>query len=140
MQEREAPGPSPRPSFIARHARSFPVYVGSGGVATASHYAVTIAAVELLSVAPVTASATGFAVGAGVKYWLNYAVAFQSRARHAAAMTRFALMLALMLGLNTLLFALLERGLGLHYLLAQAITTILLIPPGYVVSRQWVFR
>ena len=130
----------PRPSFVARHGRSFPVYVGSGGIATASHYAVTVVAVELLSVAPVLATSIGFLVGAIVKYWLNYAVAFQSRARHAAAMTRFALMLALMLGLNTLLFALLERGLGLHYLLAQAITTILLIPPGYVVSRQWVFR
>jgi putative flippase GtrA len=140
MQEREAAAAPGRPSFIARHMRSFPVYVGSGGVATASHYIVTIAAVELFSAAPVVASAGGFAVGAGVKYWLNYAVAFRSRARHASAMTRFAVMLAAMLALNTLIFALLQRGLGLHYLLAQAITTILLIPPGYAISRHWVFR
>jgi len=116
------------------------MYVGSGGIATASHYLVTVAAVELFSAEPVAASASGFAVGAGVKYWLNYVVAFQSRARHAAAMTRYVVMLAAMLALNTLVFALLQRGLGLHYIVAQVLTTILLIPPGYVVSRQWVFR
>lgn len=140
MREPETPGAPPRSSLIARHGRSFPVYVGSGGVATAGHYAVTIAAVELIGAAPVAASAAGFAVGAGVKYWLNYVVAFQSRARHAAAMTRYVVMLAVMLALNTLVFALLQRGLGLHYIVAQVLTTILLIPPGYVVSRHWVFR
>jgi putative flippase GtrA len=140
MQEPEAAAAPERPSFIARHMRSFPVYVGSGGVATASHYVVTIAAVELFSAARVAASAGGFAVGAGVKYWLNYVVAFRSRAPHASALARYALVLAAMLALNTVLFAALQGGLGLHYLVAQAITTILLIPPGYVISRRWVFR
>ena len=36
--------------------------------------------------------------------------------------------------------AVFQRGLGLHYLVAQALTTILLIPPGYVIHRRWVFR
>ena len=130
MQEIEAP----------RHRRSLPIYVGAGGVATASHYAVTIAAVELLAVAPLAASAMGFAVGAAIKYWLNYSVAFQSRARHSHTMVRFAAALAAMMALNTLIFAALQGGLKLHYLLAQAITTLLLIPPGYVIHRYWVFR
>jgi len=123
-----------------RHRRSLPMYVGAGGVATASHYVVTIAAVEAFGVAPIAASAAGFATGAAVKYWLNYKLAFQSRARHSHAMLRFAIALALMMAANTAIFAVLQRGLGLHYILAQAITTILLIPPGYVLHRQWVFR
>ncbi|HUJ01761.1 MAG TPA: GtrA family protein [Usitatibacter sp.] len=139
MRETKAKGELPR-AHPVRHRRSLPVYVGSGGVATASHYAVTIAAVELLSVPPVPASALGFTTGAAIKYWLNYSVAFRSRALHRHAMLRYALALAAMLGLNTLLFGLFEGGLGLHYLLAQAITTILLIPPGYVLHREWVFR
>src|SRR5438067_9539818 len=93
-----------------RHRRSLPIYVGAGGVATASHYAVTIAAVEGLGVAPITASAAGFATGAAVKYWLNYFMAFQSRARHKQAMLRFVVTLLILMALNTLLFAALQKG------------------------------
>lgn len=123
-----------------RHRRGVPMYVGAGGVATASHYGVTIACVELLGIAPVVATMLGFGVGSVVKYWLNYSVAFQSRARHRRAVARYMIALVSLLALNTLVFALLQEGLGLHYILAQALTTILLIPPGYVIHRQWVFR
>ncbi|HXF80018.1 MAG TPA: GtrA family protein [Usitatibacter sp.] len=139
MQDHEAPPAATRPQPV-RHRRSLPLYVGSGGVATASHYAVTIAAVELLSVPPIPASAIGFTTGAAIKYWLNYSVAFQSRARHRHAMVRYAAALAAMLALNTLIFGLLQARLGVEYILAQAITTALLIPPGYVLFREWVFR
>jgi len=122
-----------------RHRRSLPLYVGAGGIATASHYAVTIAAVELLSIEPIAASAGGFTVGAIIKYWLNYCIAFRSQAPHGAAVPRFLLALGGLMVLNTLLFAVFERGIGMHYLLAQALTTVLLIPPGYVLNRNWVF-
>ncbi|HUP30166.1 MAG TPA: GtrA family protein [Usitatibacter sp.] len=123
-----------------RHWRSFPIYVGAGGIATASHYAVTIAAVERFAVAPIAATVMGFLTGSAIKYGLNYSAAFRSRTPHAHAVPRFLIALAVMLGLNTLIFAVLERGVGLHYLLAQVVTTILLIPPGYLLHRQWVFR
>jgi putative flippase GtrA len=138
MRDREIRASGAEPSV--RHRRSLPLYVGTGGVATASHYVVTVASVEVFAVAPIVASVMGFATGAAIKYWLNYSMAFASRARHARAMVRFALALALLMALNTALFALFQRGLGMHYLLAQAITTILLIAPGYVIHREWVFR
>lgn len=133
-------GPAERRAQPVRHRRSLPLYVGSGGVATAGHYAVTFAAVELFSVPPIPASAIGFTTGAAIKYWLNYSVAFRSRALHRHAMVRYAAALLAMLALNTLVFGLLEGRLGVQYMLAQAITTILLIPPGYVLFREWVFR
>jgi putative flippase GtrA len=123
-----------------RHRRALPVYIGAGGAATAAHYVVTIFAVEVLSMAPVAASALGFAVGATLKYWLNYSVAFRSSARHTHAVARYVVMLAIFIALNTAIFWALQRGLGLHYLVAQVLTTILLIAPGYLVSRRWVFR
>lgn len=101
---------------------------------------VTIAAVEVLSVPPIVASAIGFTTGAAIKYWLNYSVAFRSRALHRHAMARYVLALAAMLALNTLVFGLLEGKLGVQYMLAQVITTVALIPPGYFLYRQWVFR
>ena len=137
MQDDEA---APGAGAAVRHGRSLPMYIGAGGIATASHYAITIAAVELLGMMAVAASALGFACGAIIKYWLNYRVAFQSRARHVAAMPRYVVSLAILLALNTAIFALLQRGLGLYYIAAQALTTILLIPPGYLISRNWVFR
>lgn len=139
MHDREAESAA-APAHPVRHRRSLPLYVGSGGVATASHYAVTIAAVEVLSVPPIAASAIGFTTGAAIKYWLNYSVAFRSRALHRHAMTRYVLALAGMLALNTLVFGLLEGKLGVQYMLAQVITTVALIPPGYFLYREWVFR
>jgi putative flippase GtrA len=122
------------------HRRSVPMYVGAGGIATACHYAATIASVELLGIPPLAASAGGFAVGAVVKYWLNYSVAFRSQASHRSASPRFAVALALLMAANTVLFGLLQGGLGLHYILAQVLTTALLVPPGYAIHRYWVFR
>ena len=122
------------------HRYSIPMYVGAGGIATASHYATTITAVELFGVMPLAASALGFAFGAVVKYWLNYSVAFRSTGPHAVALPRFAVMLGILFVLNAAFFALLHQAAGFHYMLAQVATTVMLIPPGYLLSRLWVFR
>ena len=122
------------------HRYSVPMYVGAGGIATGCHYVTTIVAVELGGVAPVMASAGGFVVGAIVKYCLNYFVAFRSEERHGAAVPRFVAMLVILFVLNTLFFAALNQAAGLHYMLAQVLTTGLLIAPGYLLSRAWVFR
>ena len=140
MGEHKEAGAAASPPGKPGHRRSLPVYVGAGGISTAAHYVVTIAAVELFAVPPVVASASGFAVGAAIKYWLNYSIAFRSRERHSLAIARFLVALAAMMALNTAIFAAFQRALGMHYLVAQMITTILLIPPGYVLHRKWVFR
>jgi putative flippase GtrA len=122
-----------------RHRKSLPIYVGAGFLATGSHYACTIAAVELAGAPPLAASIAGFAVGATVKYLLNYFFAFRSAERHSVALTRFAVALGLLFVLNAVFFAVLHQVLGLHYILAQVLTTGLLLPPGYLLSRGWVF-
>ena len=79
-------------------------------------------------------------VGAVVKYCLNYFVAFRSDERHSAAVPRYTLMLGILLAMNTAIFALINQSAGMHYIVAQVLTTLLLIPPGYLLSRLWVFR
>lgn len=116
------------------------MYVGAGGIATASHYAVTTAAVEAAHWRPIVASVAGFTVGAVVKYWLNYSVAFRSAAPHSVASVRFAIALAALFALNAAVFAVLNEGLKFHYAIAQVATTIILIWPGYWLHRKWVFR
>jgi putative flippase GtrA len=122
------------------HRYSIPMYIGAGGIATASHYVTMIALVQLAHVLPLAATASGFAAGAGVKYWLNHLMVFRSVEPHTAAMPRFIAMLAIQFLLNAAFFTLFHEVLGLHYVVAQVLTTGALIPPGYLVSRLWVFR
>ena len=140
MIETPAAEASRRADGAPRHRRALPMYVGAGGIATASHYAVAIAGKEGLHLDPLVATTIGFCVGSVVKYWLNYSGAFASRAPHGRALVRFIVALFAFLALNTALFWLLNAKLGMYYLLAQAITTVALIPPGYWVHRRWVFR
>jgi putative flippase GtrA len=140
-----APMPQPEggsavPKQAVHHRRSLPLYIGSGGVATACHYAFTVFTVEVLGMQPVAASAGGFVVGAVAKYYLNYTYAFRSTLRHSHAMARYVASIALLFVLNAAIFAGFQEGLGMYYMLAQVITTGLLILPGYFLSRRWVFR
>jgi putative flippase GtrA len=121
------------------HARSLPIYIGAGFVTVAGHYAVTITLVELAHAPPLAASAAGFCAGAAIKYVLNYFVAFRSVEKHGAALAKFAVTLGVLFVLNALFFALLHQVMGLHYIVAQVLTTGLLIAPGYLLSRLWVF-
>ncbi len=115
------------------------LYCIAGGFATASHYATTVLAVEVGGVLPLFASMLGFAVGANVKYALNYFFTFRSTAAHGPATVRFGGLLAILFVLNAAIFYALNDLAGLHYALAQVIATIALIPLGYLIARFWVF-
>jgi putative flippase GtrA len=96
--------------------------------------------VELAAVRPLLASIVGFAVGATVKYTLNYNLTFRSDASHVHAVARFAALLAILFVANTGLFWFFNEVIGVHFTLAQVSTTAALILPGYLLSRRWVFR
>lgn len=115
------------------------MYIAAGFAAVGGHYATTIAGVELLDARPLAASAAGFCVGAVIKYVLNYFLAFRSAEKHSAALAKFGVALAVLFALNALVFWVLQSGLGLHYVVAQVLTTGALILPGYFLSRLWVF-
>ena len=122
------------------HRRSFTLYVVSGLAAVATHYAFAVVAVEALGWRALVATSAGFLVGAVTKYFMNYFLAFASAAPHVQAIPRFAVMLATLFAANAAIFWALHDEYGLHYMLAQVLTTGLLIPVGYVVNRLWVFR
>lgn len=129
-----------RPDRRSRsHRASIPLYVIVGGIVTGCHYAFVAIAVEIFGMWPVAATVGGFVVASALKYVLNYFIAFRSAQPHPITMVRFVCFLAVMLALTTLCFAFFYEWLGLHYMLAQVLTTMLLIPPGYLLSRQFVF-
>jgi putative flippase GtrA len=131
---------SPRASAPPGHRRSFALYVASGVASVATHYTFTIAAVEIFGVRALIATSAGFVVGAVTKYLMNYFLAFESEAPHAAAVPRFVVMLLALFAANAAIFWALNEHAGLHYLVAQVITTVILVPVGYVINRAWVFR
>ncbi len=121
------------------HRASIPLYIIVGVIVTATHYAFVAIAVEVFGIWPVAATVGGFVIASVLKYVLNYSVAFRSAQPHPVTVLRYVCSLAVMLGLTTLCFTFFYEWVGLHYMVAQVLTTGLMIPPGYLLSRQFVF-
>ena len=119
--------------------RQFLTFAGVGAVGTAAHYAIFLFAVSS-GVDPVGASVLGFASGAVVNYLLNYHITFRARANHRRSATRFAALAGTSLVLNTLLMALAVHVLRVQFLVAQVLTTGVVLCWNFVASRWWAFK
>ena len=117
----------------------FLVFAACGLVGTLGHYATMIALVQGAKVPPVAASVVGFVVGMVINYVLNYRITFRSRKRHREAATKFFLVAGCGLALNTALMHALTGPLALHYLLAQAGTTGLVLLWNFAANHWWTF-
>ena len=114
-------------------------FAGVGVIATAIHYVVLIALVQLLSVEPIRASAIAFVIAAVCNYLLNYHFTFASGAKHKIAVARFALVAGAGLFLNTLTMFYLIRLLATPYLVAQITATVLVLSWNFFANRKWTF-
>lgn len=119
---------------------AFVRYSLAGGVATAVHYAVLLILVEAAGVAAGRAAASGAAAGAVADYLANRRFTFTgSTARHRQALPRFLAVAALGVAVSGLLVWLGSAVLGVHYLVAQVIATVLVLALGYRLNRTWSF-
>jgi putative flippase GtrA len=114
-------------------------YALFGGLATAVHYLVLIALVELGGVGAGLAAATGATCGALAAYAGNRRFTFASDAAHARALPRFLLVAAFGAVMSAALVAAGTGWFGLHYLLPQAVATVLIFLAGFTVNRRWTF-
>jgi putative flippase GtrA len=114
-------------------------FAAVGAVGTAAHYALLLALVEGFGAAPLAGSAAGFGLGAVVNYGLGRLFVFRSGRPHREALPRFFVVALAGLGWNALLMALLT-ALGLHYLVAQILTTAALLLWHYGAHAVWTFR
>ena len=110
-----------------------------GGTATAFQYIVLIACVRALSLAPVVASAIGFALSSVLNYYLNYRLTFRSSRAHVSALPRFLLIAGIGLIANSVSMWLLTKSAHLGYLLSQVLTTALVLIWNYTANRKWTF-
>ncbi len=114
-------------------------FAGVGFVATAGQFALLATLVETDLTGPVLGSICGMALGAVISYTLNRRFTFNATRSHAGAIPRFALVAGVAFGLDALLMNLFVHQLGLFYLLAQVLTTGLILIWTYGASRFWAF-
>ncbi|WP_332670090.1 GtrA family protein [Aromatoleum sp.] len=122
--------------LVGRLAR----FAAAGAVGTLAHYTLLLGLVEGGGVRPVVGSVAGFVLGALVNYALNRRLVFRSDRAHVEALPRFFAVAGVGLLWNALLMYGFTALLGLHYLLAQVVTTGLLLIWHYVGNARWTFR
>ena len=115
-------------------------YFISGSAAVAVHFAVLIAAVELLSTPPLLGSFAGFVAGSLINYSLQYSWTFQSKQNHKQAFSRYAVVTLSMLLLNLLIFKGSTDLLAIDYRLGQLLATIVVFLANYTVNSRYTFR
>ncbi len=129
------------PGGLVAEWRKFAGYAIAGFAATGAHYMTMIALVWHWNGHEIIASCVGFAVGACVKYPLNYWWNFRSRQRHMVAVPRFVLGLAIGFALNAIILAVLLQVFDkLHYMVSQVLTTGVVLFANYAIARLWIFR
>ena len=115
-------------------------YIVAGGIATAVHYAVLIGLVEWAGLAAAPSAFVGALCGAFVSYVVNRRITFfNTSARHVQALPRFMLIALIGAVFNAALVWMGVQQLGWHYLLAQALATVLVMGLTFRLNRIWTF-
>lgn len=113
-------------------------YIGVGAAATLAHWALLAALVEVGQIAPWLASGAGAVLGSQVAFFGNRRFTFDHAGPLWPAWWRFmsTALLGAALGMAVVAAGV---GLGLHYLLAQALATGLSMLLTFAVNRGWTF-
>ncbi|MBI1904970.1 MAG: GtrA family protein [Rhodocyclales bacterium] len=121
------------------HMCRFLRFAAVGAIGTGAHYALLLVLVEVAGARPLAGSVAGFLLGALVNYLLNRNFVFRSDRQHVEALPRFLAIAAIGLCGNALLMYALVDLTGVHYVLAQVITTCLLLCWHYAANALWTF-
>lgn len=115
-------------------------FLGVGALATLTQYLILISLVEFFSISPVPASAIGFALSAIFNYSANYYFTFSSKEPHAIAGLKFTVVASIGLVLNTVSMYLLVDLLALQYLIAQILSTGIVLFWNFFANRHWTYK
>ena len=114
-------------------------FLVSGGIATAVHWA-TLWGLIHLQVEAVLASSIGAFVGAVVNYFLQYFFTFKTKRLHKQALLAYIPAVSISWLLNLGLFYSLYGGLFSEPLVAQVVTTSIIMLVNFLLYKKVVFR
>jgi putative flippase GtrA len=120
--------------------KQFFCFAGIGLFGTLAHYLTLALMVEVVGVKAVFASVLGFGVGALFNYFFNYHITFKSEKLHQEALVKFFMVALVGLFLNTLIMAVATEFFSIYYLLAQVISTGLVLFWNFTGNRLWTFQ
>ncbi len=120
-------------------SRQFVVFVLVGLAAAVAHFGVLIALVEAGGLSPAPATLAGYVAGGLVSYVLNRRHTYESDRPHAEAGWRFAVVAGVGFLLTYASMTLLHDWLGLHYLLAQVLTTGTVLIWSFLAHKAFTF-
>ncbi len=115
-------------------------YLVSGTAAAVMHFSTLIGLVEVFGVLPIIGSSVGFCAGTAVNYTLQYYWTFSAKGPHAVMLTRYLAVTFAMLLVNTAIFWVAHDKLGIAYIVAQLIATILVVMLNFQANRRYTFR
>jgi putative flippase GtrA len=120
-------------------APAFGRYLLVGSAATAAHYTILIALVEIAGAAPAPSAAVGAACSALAAYAGNRRFTFPDSAPHSQALPRFLAVAAFGAVANGALVWTGTEVAGLQYLSAQLVATVFVLWSGFMLNRRWSF-
>jgi putative flippase GtrA len=119
--------------------RQFAAFSGVGILAAALHYSALVALVELARWRPVPAALVGYVAGGILSYMLNRRHVFASARPHQEASWRFGVIASVGFMLTYGLMQGLVDWANVPYLLAQILTTGMVLFWSFVANRVWTF-
>ncbi|WP_321934197.1 MULTISPECIES: GtrA family protein [unclassified Paraburkholderia] len=122
-----------------RAARRFVVYAGVGAIGTVTQYAILVAMVRS-GFSPALSSMVGASFGAIVNYSLNRQITFRSKSNPLSTAPKFAIIALLGVLTNGLCMKFFVTSLGMNYLIAQLVTTALVLGLTYLLNSAWTFN
>lgn len=123
----------------ALNMRSLLTFLFVGGFATGLQYVLALLFLYLLGMGAAEASALGYAISAVANYLLNARFTFRSTSAHQQTAPRFAVVAGTGLVLNYVILSCLIL-VGLHFAIAQILTTLCVILWNYVINGLWTFK
>ena len=120
-------------------SRQMSAFVFVGLFAAVAHYGALIGLVELAHWGPVSATLVGYVFGGVTSYVLNRRHTFESDRAHAEAGWRFGLVAAVGFLLTWLFMHLLADRASLPYLMAQVLTTGVVLVWSFCANKLWTF-
>ena len=114
-------------------------FLGVGAIATATQYVLLILFVEFSLLDPVASSAISYSISSVFNYFTNYYITFTSEAKHRVAGMKFVAIVLIGLALNTALMYVMVTMFYLQYILAQIITTCIVLVWNFLSHKYWTF-
>lgn len=116
------------------------MYAGVGAAGTVVQYMILIILVSTETMGAVAASSVGAIVGAIINYILNYHFTFKSSENHARAAPKYFLVALVGFCVNWSVMSMMVHVLGLHYILAQIVSTCMVLILTFGANAAWSFK